>query len=154
MAGVAAVTAVTTQSNSSVHAIHLVPADVLADQILSALNANDVRAIKIGMLGTRASVGAVARSLPWHADVPVVLDPVLAASSGAALLDEGGRYAMRELLLPRVTLITPNIPEAAVLLGESLAEGEPAVVEQAMRMRAMGARAVLLKGGHATGIEC
>ncbi len=154
VAGVAVVTAVTAQTHAHVQSIHVVPPELIREQIAAALEANDIGAIKIGMLGTRASVEAVARSLPVNDAVPVVLDPVLAASSGRALLDEAGRVAMRELLLANVTLITPNIPEAAALLGKPLVEDEHALIEYALRLREMGPQAVLIKGGHAARAEC
>lgn len=85
--------------------------------------------------------------------LPVVLDPVLAASSGRALLDEEGRRAMLGELFARATLVTPNLPEAARLIGADVAADTPAAIEQARRLMMLGARAVLLKGGHAHGEE-
>ena len=151
---VAAVTAVTAQSHTHVGAIHTIPPDLIREQIAAALEANDVRAIKIGMLGTRACVEAVARTLPLHEAIPIVLDPVLAASSGKPLLDEGGRAALCDLLLPNVTLLTPNIPEAAALLGVPPSSDESVLVSYAQRLRALGPYAVLIKGGHGSGAEC
>jgi hydroxymethylpyrimidine/phosphomethylpyrimidine kinase len=107
-------------------------------------------AIKIGMLANAAIVRAVAAALP--AGVPVVLDPVLAASSGGELLDAEGRAELPRLL-PRVTLLTPNIPEAARLLGLAEACDEEAQLAQARALLALGSAAVLLKGGHAPGAE-
>jgi hydroxymethylpyrimidine/phosphomethylpyrimidine kinase len=146
-----AVTAVTAQSNSRVSAIHHVPPAIIGAQIASALETCPVAAIKIGMLGTGASVCAVADSLP--PGIPVVLDPVLESSSGATLLDEEGRGALRERLLPKVTLLTPNIPEAAALLGGPLADSPDALLEQVRLLEDLGARAVLVKGGHGSGLE-
>ena len=151
---VAAVTAVTAQTHTHVASIHTIPPDVIREQIAAALEANDVRAIKIGMLGTRECVEAVARSLPLHEAIPIVLDPVLAASSGKPLLDASGRAALRDLLLPNVTLLTPNIPEAAALLGAPVSNDESVLVHYAQRLRALGPHAVLVKGGHGTGAEC
>lgn len=147
-----AITAVTAQSDSRVTAVHHVPPQVIRAQIAAAFATRRVRAIKIGMLGTRAAVDAVAECL-LPAALPVVLDPVLAASSGGTLLDADGRAAMLEKLLPRATVVTPNIPEAAALLGDKPAADESALIRQAQRLLALGARAVLLKGGHGTGEE-
>jgi hydroxymethylpyrimidine/phosphomethylpyrimidine kinase len=146
-----AVTAVTAQSNSRVHAVHHVPPEVVGAQIAAAFDAREIAAIKIGMLGVRATVEAVSEALPSR--VPIVLDPVLAASSGGMLLDADGRRAMRETLFPRVTLVTPNVPEAAALLGEDPANTELELIAQAERLLALGPRAVLIKGGHTAGEE-
>lgn len=148
-----AVTAVTAQSDWAVNAVHVIPAELVRAQITAALATCTVRAIKIGMLATRATVEAVADTLPPPGRVPLVLDPVLAASSGAALLDAPGRTALRELLLARATVLTPNIPEAAALLAQPLAQTEAELVSQGRALLALGAQAVLLKGGHAAGAE-
>ncbi|GAC1497282.1 MAG: bifunctional hydroxymethylpyrimidine kinase/phosphomethylpyrimidine kinase [Steroidobacteraceae bacterium] len=148
-----AITAVTAQSNTEVTAVHHVPSEVIRAQIVAAFDTGAVGAIKIGMLGNRATVEAVVESLPSGAAVPIVLDPVLVASSGGVLLDAEGRSAMREKLFPRATVVTPNVPEAAMLLGEDLATDELAFVAQAQRLLALGPQAVLLKGGHAGGDE-
>ena len=112
-----AVTAVTAQSDAQVTAVHLVPADIVRAQIEAAFATCRVDAVKIGMLGTRATVLAVAAGLAGHAGLPLVLDPVLASSSGRERLDAAGVAALREVLLPCATVVTPNIPEAAALLG-------------------------------------
>jgi hydroxymethylpyrimidine/phosphomethylpyrimidine kinase len=148
-----AVTAVTAQSDVRLIATHVVPPDILEAQIAAAFATRQVAAVKIGMLATRATVLAVEASLPPRTRVPIVLDPVLASSSGGMLLDPEGRRALIERLLPRVTLITPNIPEAAALLGTSAASHEPDLLRQAQALRALGPQAVLLKGGHAAGEE-
>ena len=150
---VCAVTAVTAQSDRAVSAVHVVPVDVVRAQITAALATCAVAAIKIGMLATRATVEAVADALPPRGRVPLVLDPVLASSSGAALLDAAGRSALRELLLARATILTPNIPEAAALLEQPPAHAEAELVSQGRALLALGPEAVLLKGGHGTGLE-
>jgi hydroxymethylpyrimidine/phosphomethylpyrimidine kinase len=151
--GVAVVTAVTAQTHSSVQSINLIPQGTIRDQIESALASNRIHAIKIGMLGSRRAVEAVALSLPRDDGVPIVLDPVLASSSGGALADEEARLALIELLFPRATLITPNALEAAALLGEPVATHTAALEAFAVRLLDDGPRAVLLKGGHAEGDE-
>lgn len=146
-----AVTAVTAQTDVRVTAIHLVPAHVVGAQIIAAFAGRRVAAIKIGMLGTAATVHAVAQDLPPRSIVPLVLDPVLAASSGAALLDAPGGELLRSELLPRTSLLTPNIPEAALLLGEEPANTLGEMQRQARALLDLGPAAVLLKGGHARG---
>jgi hydroxymethylpyrimidine/phosphomethylpyrimidine kinase len=150
----AAVTAVTAQTHAQVRRIEYIPPDLIADQIATALASNQVKAIKIGMLGTRPAVQAVVASLPSRDEIPIVLDPVLASSSGRALLDDEGRAALIELLLPRVTLLTPNIPEAAALLGEEMEREDKALTSYGTRLLELhGSVAVLVKGGHAEGDE-
>jgi hydroxymethylpyrimidine/phosphomethylpyrimidine kinase len=144
-----AVTAVTAQSNTRTGSIHHVPADLVREQIAAAFATGPIHAIKIGMLGTAATAEAVVAGIA-HSTVPLVLDPVLAASSGGVLLDEPGIAAMRRLLLPRTTLFTPNIPEAAVLLQEAAAGNIQTMVDQARRLLQLGPQSVMLKGGHAS----
>jgi hydroxymethylpyrimidine/phosphomethylpyrimidine kinase len=151
--GVAVVTAVTAQTHSEVRAIHLVPPPMIRAQIETALASNDVRAIKIGMLGTREAVEAVVASLPAQNELPIVLDPVLAASSGRALLDRDGRIALVGKLFPLATLITPNAPEAAALLCEPPANATKELMSYGTRLLKEGPRAVLIKGGHRGGDE-
>ena len=148
-----AVTAVTAQSNRLVARVHHVPVALVRAQIETAFDTRRPSAIKIGMLGTGAIVEAVAEALPADETIPTVLDPVLAASSGGALLDESGRESLKRVLLHRATVVTPNALEAAVLLQEEAAQDEGALCSQAQRLLALGARAVLLKGGHAAGDE-
>jgi hydroxymethylpyrimidine/phosphomethylpyrimidine kinase len=147
------ITAVTAQSDSRVSAIHPVPPEDIRAQLEGAFDTRPIDAIKIGMLGTRAVVEAVAKSLPADAGtrIPLVVDPVLVSSSGGVLLDAQGRAALLSELLPRTTLLTPNIPEAAALLGEPAALDESGLIRQAERLLAFGGRAILLKGGHGVG---
>ncbi|HUN27406.1 MAG TPA: bifunctional hydroxymethylpyrimidine kinase/phosphomethylpyrimidine kinase [Steroidobacteraceae bacterium] len=149
-----AVTAVTAQTDTRVAAVHPVPAAIIRQQIACAWATARVRAVKIGMLGTGAAVEAVAAALrEAPQEVPVVLDPVLAASSGGTLLDEAGREALLRRLLPHVALLTPNVPEAAILLEDPEGADEEALIGQARRLLALGCGAVLLKGGHARGAQ-
>lgn len=148
-----AVTAITVQTNLQVGNVHCLPPRLIREQIAAALETGGIGAIKIGMLGTRATIRAVAESLPVGERIPIVLDPVLASSSGRSLLEEAGMSVLRKLLLPRVTLITPNLPEAAALLEEEVVVGETAMPEQAQRLLRFGVQAVLLKGGHSAGEE-
>ena len=146
------VTAVTAQSDTQLTAVHVVPPESVRAQMTAALATRHVDAIKVGMLATRATVLAVAAALPVAAP-PMVLDPVLASSSGGELLDDAGRSALCAALLPRTTLLTPNIPEAAALLGTRSAGSEAELLEQAAALLALGPQAVLLKGGHGNGPE-
>lgn len=144
-----AVTAITAQTHTEVHGIWALAPDCVKAQMRAALAAARVDAIKIGMLATAPIVRAVLEALPPRGEVPIVLDPVLVSSSGRALLDPDGLEQLRRELLPRVSLLTPNLPEAAALLGRPVADTEAAMGEQLQGLRALGAAAVLLKGGHA-----
>jgi hydroxymethylpyrimidine/phosphomethylpyrimidine kinase len=148
-----AITAVTAQTHGHVVSVHHVPPEIVRTQIRAALDSSELGAIKIGMLGTTATVSAVADCLPRDRAVPVVLDPVLLASSGGVLLDAQGQAEMRTRLFPLATILTPNIPEAASLCGTAPATSREALLEQARSLLALGARAVLLKGGHGEGAE-
>ena len=152
-----AITAVTAQTHGHVVSVHHVPSEIVRTQIRAALESRAIGAIKIGMLGTGVTVSAVADCLAYSlargGAVPVVLDPVLLSSSGGVLLDEEGRAEMRARLFPLATVLTPNIPEAASLCGMPPASGREALLEQARSLLSTGARAVLLKGGHAEGAE-
>jgi hydroxymethylpyrimidine/phosphomethylpyrimidine kinase len=142
-----AVTAVTAQTDAAVVSITRLPAASVRAQIAAALATGRVGAIKTGMLGDGEIVEAVAAALPPH--LPLVVDPVLAATSGGALLDHAGRAALSARLLPRATLLTPNLEEAAQLLGTQPARSEEEIIAQGRALCARGAAAVLVKGGHA-----
>ena len=148
-----AISAVTAQTHGHVVSVHHVPPEIVRTQIRAALDSAAIGAIKIGMLGTAETVRAVADSLQRAGAIPLVLDPVLLASSGGVLLDAAGQAEMRARLFPLATLITPNIPEAATLTGTTPAADREALLAQARSLLSMGARAVLLKGGHADGAE-
>jgi hydroxymethylpyrimidine/phosphomethylpyrimidine kinase len=150
---ICAITAVTAQSDSRVTAVHHVPPEVIRAQMAGAFETGQVAAIKIGMLGTRATVEAVVGGIPRKVSIPIVLDPVLVSSSGGVLLDAGGRETMRKYLFPLSTLVTPNVPEAAALLDEGIATSDHVLIEQAKRLLTLGPQAVLLKGGHLDGEE-
>ncbi len=113
----------------------------------------DVRAVKIGMLGTESAVLAVAEALLAWQGPPVVLDPVMVAGSGDPLLDEGAEFALRAHLLPMADIVTPNLPEAARLLGAAIAVDEKMMMNQGELLLSFGAKAVLMKGGHGSGPE-
>lgn len=145
--GLSAIAAITAQNTRTVTAVRVLPAKLVLAQ-LDALHADfNIAAVKIGMLGNAANVRAVARWLSAHRLRNIVLDPVLVSSSGRALLDARGHAALRDELLPLADVLTPNLPEARALLGIP-ATFEDAIA-MAQRLRALGSRAVLLKGGHA-----
>jgi hydroxymethylpyrimidine/phosphomethylpyrimidine kinase len=151
--GASAVTALTAQNTLGVHGVHPVPADFVIAQIDAVLADLGVGAIKTGMLATAAIVGAVAGRLAACLEIPVVVDPVMIATSGDNLLATDAIEAVRTRLIPLATLITPNIPEAAALLAQAEARNEQEQGEQARALLAFGCRAVLLKGGHGSGAE-
>ena len=151
--GASVLVALTAQNTQGVSAIHAVPADFVAAQIDAVFSDLDVKATKIGMLATAELIETVADGVNRHNARGVVLDPVMVAASGATLLNADAVDVLRQVLLPRADLITPNLPEAAVLLGEGIAGSVADMRRQANALKELGARAVLLKGGHAQGGE-
>ncbi len=147
--GMAAPTALTAQNTLGVTAVHLPPPNFVAQQIAALFADSEVAAVKIGMLGSAAIVEAVAEALAGYAG-PLVLDPVLVATSGAVLGDDAVIAAMRAQLFPRATLITPNLAEAARLLGGATLDDDAAIEAAARRLRG-GSTAWLIKGGHGAG---
>jgi len=113
----------------------------------------DVQAVKIGMAAQLATIDAIAAGLTRWSPKQVVLDPVMVATSGDRLLPAEAVEALRTRLIPRASLITPNLPEAAALLDEPVASSEAAIERQGQRLLALGCRAVLIKGGHGQGAE-
>lgn len=151
--GASVITALTAQNTRSVAAVHAVPADFVTAQMDAVFSDLAVGAVKIGMLGDADVVSAVAAGLDRHRQTNVVLDPVLVASSGSRLLASDAIDALRNELMPRALVITPNLPEAAALLAVEEATDEPGMLHQARGLLALGAQAVLLKGGHAGGAD-
>ena len=150
--GASVVTALTAQNTKGVAAIHDVPADFITAQIEAVFSDLHPGAVKIGMLANAAAIEAVAQGLERFHAHEVVLDPVMIASSGDRLLRDDALEALRKLMA-KARLITPNLPEAAVLLGEEVARDEDAMRAQARRLLALGPAAVLIKGGHGSGPE-
>ena len=149
--GASVITALTAQNTQRVEAVHVVPPDFVLAQMRAIASDLRVDAIKIGMLATGPVIEAVAEGLKDYPRVPVVLDPVMIAASGDLLLDPEAVDALRSILMPLATLITPNLAEAAALLATSPARNEYEMAVQAWRLKDAGARAVLVKGGHAKG---
>lgn len=152
--GMAALTALTAQNTHGVEAVMSVPPAFVAAQIRAVLSDVETHAIKIGMMADAATAAAVADALVDRAaGAPVVLDPVMVAKGGASLLDRGAIGTLKDRLFPMVTILTPNLPEAAALLGLAPAEDRAGMADQAHAIRALGVGAVVLKGGHLAGDE-
>jgi hydroxymethylpyrimidine/phosphomethylpyrimidine kinase len=150
--GASVITALTAQNTRGVSAVHVTPAEFVVQQMEAVFSDLAVDAVKIGMLANAAIIEAVAGDLAKR-DKLVVLDPVMVATSGDRLLATDAVEALRRKLLPLALVVTPNLPEAAALLDEPMAETEDAMRAQAGRIRALGPRAVFIKGGHGEGHE-
>jgi hydroxymethylpyrimidine/phosphomethylpyrimidine kinase len=151
--GASVITALTAQNTLGVAAIHDVPPEFVTAQIDAVFSDLKVDAVKIGMLSRPATIEAVAAGLDRHRQRKIVLDPVMVAASGDPLIADDAVTVLLETLIPRAALVTPNLPEAARLLNETVADGQSAIEGQAARLLARGAKAVLLKGGHGGGAE-
>ncbi|MDB5624927.1 MAG: phosphomethylpyrimidine kinase / hydroxymethylpyrimidine kinase [Tardiphaga sp.] len=151
--GASVVTALTAQNTQGVRAVHAVPAAFVTAQIDAVFQDLDVKAVKIGMVAQREVIAVIVAALMRWQPPHVVLDPVMVATSGDSLLMPDAVAALRTTLIPRADLITPNLPEAAALLGEAVAANDDAIADQGRRLLAFGCRAVLIKGGHGSGPE-
>ena len=150
--GASVVTALTAQNTRTVSMVEPASPAMIAAQMRAVLDDLDVRAIKLGMLGAADAIATVARGLDG-CGLPVVLDSVMIAKSGDRLLPPDAIDALRALL-PCATLLTPNLPEAACLLDCAQATSTAQMAEQGAALRALGAQAVLMKGGHGDGVIC
>ena len=151
--GAAIITALTAQNTREVLAIEDVPAHFVTAQMNAVFSDLEVGAVKIGMVRNPAGIEAVANGLARWSQTQVVLDPVMGASSGREFLSKDAIEALKTRLIPRALLITPNLPEAATLLRGPIACTQDEMREQGERLLEMGAKAVLIKGGHATGLQ-
>lgn len=151
--GASVITALTAQNTQGVMGIHHVPAHFVTAQIDAVFSDLDVGALKIGMVAQAAAIDAIVAGLLRWTPAHVVLDPVMVATSGARLLEFDAVEALRRTLAPRAQLMTPNLPEAAMLLDEPVAESESDIVRQGQRLLELGCAAVLIKGGHMHGPE-
>jgi len=151
--GASVITALTAQNTQGVRAIHSVPAAFVTAQMDAVFDDLDVKAVKIGMVAQLATIAAIAAALSRVRPAHVVLDPVMVASSGDRLLPSDAVSALLRDLFPLASLVTPNLPEAAALLGEPIATDAAAITHQGRRLMALGAQAVLIKGGHGQGAE-
>jgi hydroxymethylpyrimidine/phosphomethylpyrimidine kinase len=148
--GTTAITAITAQNTLGVTAIHAIPPEVIVAQVEAVAGDIGVDAVKIGMLGTAATIDAVVEALRLTGDAPVVVDPVMVSESGANLLDDDAREALVERVLPLATVVTPNLPEARAITGL----GDDASAEElAAAVRALGPAAAIVTGGHADGTD-
>ena len=148
--GASVITALTAQNTTGVQNIHVVPADFVGEQLQSVQSDLDIKAIKTGILANADIIACVAERLTNLHQVPLVVDPVMVATSGDRLLAPQAETALKRLLLPLASLMTPNLDEAAALLGTGRAETQAEMVAQAQALQRMGPAAVLVKGGHLT----
>jgi hydroxymethylpyrimidine/phosphomethylpyrimidine kinase len=151
--GASVITALTAQNTRGVTGIHQVPPDFVTAQIDAVFSDLAVDAVKIGMVAQLATIEAIAEGLAHWRPKHIVLDPVMVATSGDRLLAADAVEALRTKLVPRASLITPNLPEAAALLNEPVAASGAEIEDQGRRLLAMGCPAVLIKGGHGQGAE-
>ncbi|WP_041798091.1 bifunctional hydroxymethylpyrimidine kinase/phosphomethylpyrimidine kinase [Rhodopseudomonas palustris] len=149
--GASVITALTAQNTLGVSAIHDVPAAFVTAQIDAVFGDLAIAAVKIGMVSQRPVIDAIVAGLDRWAARNVVLDPVMVATSGDRLIADDCVEALRGALIPRARIITPNLPEAAALLGEAVAADQAAIESQGRRLLALGCGAVLIKGGHGVG---
>ena len=156
--GMTAITAVTAQSTVGVDAVFPLPPEAIVAQVRAVADDIGVDAVKIGMLGDEPTILAVEEALALVGDAPAVLDPVMVAESGAVLLAPGARGALVHRLVPRATVVTPNVPEARELVAAGRAEtasqaleaeGPTAMEDLARAVHALGPQAVVVTGGHA-----
>lgn len=145
--GLSAIAALTAQHTRGVIAVHVPPVEFLRAQIDACFDDFEIGAVKLGMLANAEVIHAVADALEFHRPGCIVLDPVMVATSGAKLLEDDALQALRTRLLPMATILTPNTPEAELLLGQHIGNADAADAA-ARALLALGARAVLLKGAH------
>jgi hydroxymethylpyrimidine/phosphomethylpyrimidine kinase len=151
--GASVITAITAQNTQGVQGVLTLPADIITAQMTSIASDLAVGAIKTGMLGDRVTVETVANGLSQFAGIPLVIDPVMVATSGDVLLAPDAIDAVRTRLFPLASVVTPNLREAARLLDAPLANTEDEMEAQGRSLLALGAKAVLIKGGHGEGAD-
>ena len=145
--GASVITAITAQNTQGVSAVEDVSTQMIEAQVKAVLNDLDVAAIKIGMVSRASTIGTLARLL-GRCQQPIVIDPVMVATSGDRLLQEDALVSLRDELLPLAHVVTPNLPEAALLTGTAIATDRAATILQAEAILSFGPAAVLIKGGH------
>jgi hydroxymethylpyrimidine/phosphomethylpyrimidine kinase len=151
--GASVITSITAQNTQGVQAVYKLPAGIISAQLTSVADDLGVRAIKTGMLADRTTVQAVVRGLAAFRGVPLVVDPVMVATSGDVLLEPEAIDAVRTELFPLADIVTPNLREAARLLDAPMATSLDEIEEQARRLLAFGPKTVLVKGGHGEGSD-
>ncbi len=148
--GASVITAITAQSTRGVTAVEDISPAVVTAQIDAVFSDFTVGAAKVGMVSRQETIAAIASGLKRHGHMAVI-DPVMVATSGDILLRPDAIATLKEELLPLALIVTPNLPEAALLTGSSIAQDEGEIMRQAEMLLGLGARAVLMKGGHAKG---
>ena len=151
--GTAVITALVAQNTRGVAAVHEVPAGFVAQQIDVLLDDVRIDAVKIGMVANREIATAIADRLAARVTAPIVVDPVMVAKSGDPLLSDDAVAILRDRIVPLAAVITPNLPEAAVLLGTTVPTTVDAMADAGRALLALGPRAVLMKGGHLDGAD-
>ena len=149
--GMAAVTALTVQNTMGVEGIHLIPKKFVTSQINAIFRDIFVSSVKVGMVANAEIAKEVGTTLAKYKKVFLVVDPVMVAKGGSPLLDKKAIQSVKDHLLPIATIITPNLPEAAVLLGSSVAKSKEDMVNQGKALLCLGSKSVLIKGGHSGG---
>lgn len=156
--GMAVITSLTAQNTQGVTGVYPVPSAFVGQQLRTLFDDVAVAAVKIGMINTVEIADAIAEALQeqlqQQPDLQIVLDPVMIAKGGAVLLDPQAIDSLTQKLLPLATLVTPNLPEAAALLGEEPSETREDMLRQGQALLAKGCKAVLMKGGHMAGEHC
>lgn len=142
------ITAITSQNTLGVSAIHPIPLEHIESQLDAVFNDLNVAAVKVGMLADSEIIKLVTRKIIHYRPKHLVVDPVMVATSGDLLLEHSAINTLKQELLPLADLITPNLPEAAALIGCELPENEEQMGAMISQLRQLGANAVLLKGGH------
>jgi len=148
------ITSVTAQNTCGVQAVHELPSDIIESQLNSVFNDLNIDVVKIGMLNTKTIIEQVAQALQKYRPKNIVLDPVMISSSGKQLLNNDAINTLKSLLLPMVTLLTPNIPEAAVLVNSIPAKDKESMKETLLQLAKLVPASILLKGGHLPGDSC
>jgi hydroxymethylpyrimidine/phosphomethylpyrimidine kinase len=142
--GMTAITAITAQSTVGVEMVSAVPGEMIVAQVRAVVDDIGVDGVKVGMLGDEPTIEAVVEALELTGDAPIVVDPVMVSQSGAVLLDPKAKAALIESILPRASVVTPNLPEARQLAGI----GDAAPEDLARAIQALGPAAVIVTGGH------
>lgn len=145
--GASVIVAVTAQNTQGVQGIHKVPVDFVKEQMHSVFSDLEIGALKTGMLPDAEIMRAVAAELRQHPEIPVVVDPVMIAKGGAALMENEAAATLVREILPLATVLTPNLPEAEVICGMTIASADD-LLTAARKIQAMGAKNVVIKGGH------
>ncbi len=145
--GTSVIVAITAQNTQGVHGIHKIPVPMIEAQLEAVFSDFDIHALKTGMLPDIDTMHAVADFLQKHADIPVVVDPVMIAKGGASLMENEAAQTLIDRILPLATVLTPNVPEAEVITGITIKNLDD-LLEAAKKIQSMGVKNVVIKGGH------